>query len=268
MDNRPVNNSSPYNSRPQGYPPQPGATPQQYPGNNYGAPQGYPQTPQPYGPPPGHRVPYPQAKQTSGKAIASLVIGLVCVFFWPISILAGPVGMILGMKGMKESKQPGGQYQGYGLAMAGMIVSSLMFVVCLCIAVLFIVLFAFVEKHERSYQMQDSPYVQTSSSVDADLRVIEDQLYLYYIENNKSLGPGGPVVSVGSGGLYTEDHPRVEGSLKITDLVQDHHLDRMLSDYTLTVSNKNKAVIKARDGKREMTVDYTSSRSTKLRSTD
>lgn len=275
MDNRPPSDSSPYNPRPQGYPPQPGANqarPAQYPGNNYGAPQGYPQSPQPYGPPPGQYAPYPvqPSKQTSGKAIAALVISLVCVFFWPISILAGPVGFFLGMKGMKESKQPGGKFQGYGLAMAGTIVSSIMFMVSLGIGVLFIALFAFAASADRHGPYDHQPGVQQyeDSRVDSDLKIIEDQLWLYYVENQKSLGPGGPVVSMGDGGLYAEDHPRVTGTLKITDLVQDHHLDRLIGDYSLTIVNEKRAVIRASHGKRELTAEYAGGRSSSIRKVD
>src|SRR5262245_8984057 len=70
-----------------------------------------PYPPPPY-PPPG---PPMRPPRTSGLAIA----GFVCSFF------CGLVGLILSIMGRSECKRSGGQVQGAGLALAGIIISSI-----------------------------------------------------------------------------------------------------------------------------------------------
>lgn len=228
--------STPYpqNAPQQPYPPRP-AQPQ-YPGAYPPPSQPYGQS---YGQQPASPYPYPQMQPFSTKAIISIVCGGVSVFFWPLGPLTGIGGLITGVMGMKESKQPGGTHRGWGLALAGTIISSLMLVVSLALIGLFVALFfmAAEQQEQRTTQRQEN-------RARADFDVIKERMKLYFIENNKSLGPGGPVVKDGwEGGLFPENHPRVEGKLRLTDLVRETDLRGSLFEYQLDVTGAKSAVI-------------------------
>ncbi|MBS43128.1 MAG: hypothetical protein CMH83_08230 [Nocardioides sp.] len=74
-------------------------------------------------PAPGYGAPYGAPAQNSGKAIASLVTGLVglltvcCGFF----VVSGIVGIVLGFLARKDIDASQGQLKGAGMAMAGII---------------------------------------------------------------------------------------------------------------------------------------------------
>ena len=113
MDNEPP---------PSGYPQYPSATPQ---------PSPYPASP----PPPGFSPypAYPPPSKTSGLAIASLVLGIVWVY-WVGSILA-VIFAFVSLSQMKKDPRIGGR----GLAIAGMVlgwvgVGTLLLVVAVAIA--------------------------------------------------------------------------------------------------------------------------------------
>ncbi|MEA3142776.1 MAG: hypothetical protein QOG31_100 [Thermoplasmata archaeon] len=89
------------------------------------APTGF-SAPPPYGQfsplPPGGRL------QTSGAAVASLVLGIatVCVWWLPffgvfVSLVAGVLAIILGAVGIKQVNQNPTQVTGKGLAIAGLV---------------------------------------------------------------------------------------------------------------------------------------------------
>ena len=75
--------------------------------------------------------------QTSGKAIASLVLSLVGLF---ACALLGIAGIILGQNALTEIRSSGGTIQGEGLAKAGIIIGwielGLMVVFCIIYAVI------------------------------------------------------------------------------------------------------------------------------------
>ena len=94
---------------------------------------GWAATPQMSAPPPA-----PATQKTSGKAIASLVLGIIatCLAVY-LGILLGIVGLILGILGMKEVNRSNGAVTGKGLAIAGIILSSIGIVVQLVIVIFF-----------------------------------------------------------------------------------------------------------------------------------
>jgi hypothetical protein len=109
-----------------GYPPSP---PVGYPAApGYPAPSGYPPPPQPYGGgypyAPDPYNPYGQMRpqnSTNSMAIASLVVSLASVV-----VACGTtsfIGLILGIIGMRETKRTG--QEGYGLALAGVIIGAI-----------------------------------------------------------------------------------------------------------------------------------------------
>lgn len=126
---------------------QPGYPPPAYP------PPAYPQSgyPPPGPPPPGYPPPYaggygyggydPYAQVrpsgTNGKAIGSLVTSLAGLFFCGVPSV---VGLILGVIAMRETKQTG--QEGYGMALAGVIVGALSVVGWLLYVVVIIFFFA------------------------------------------------------------------------------------------------------------------------------
>lgn len=93
---------APYTGEPPAYP----AAPQAYP-SAPPAPQGYP-PPYPYG------YPYPPPQQTNGMAIASMVLGILWIY-WIGSILA----LIFGYLARKDIREKG--QSGDGMAIAGIV---------------------------------------------------------------------------------------------------------------------------------------------------
>lgn len=103
-------------------------------------PAGLPQVPyqqQPYSPPP---YPYPlivQLPPTSGMAVASMVFGIIgllggwCVFGLPCLI-----AVLLGHAGMADTK--GGQKQGRGMAVAGLVMGYIVVIPAILFSALFV----------------------------------------------------------------------------------------------------------------------------------
>jgi hypothetical protein len=74
--------------------------------------------------PPSAAVPAAPA-QTSGKAIASLVLGLSGL----LCGIAAIVGLIFGIVALNDIKKSGGRLEGRGLATAGIVVSAVLLIV-------------------------------------------------------------------------------------------------------------------------------------------
>lgn len=89
------------------------------------------------------------AAKTSGMAIASLVLGLVG--FCGVTAI---MGMILGLVSIIKIGKSNGQLKGKGLAIAGMIVSSVMFIVFLGAAAGVLLPALSKAKYQRQYQRQ------------------------------------------------------------------------------------------------------------------
>jgi len=87
------------------------------------APAGAPAAPS-AGVPPSAAVPAAPA-QTSGKAIASLVLGLSGL----LCGIAAIVGLIFGIVALNDIKKSGGRLEGRGLATAGIVVSAVLLIV-------------------------------------------------------------------------------------------------------------------------------------------
>lgn len=127
---------------PANYPPLP---PPVYPAPPYPGPAGYPYPvagypPYPYDP----YDPYRPAKPpgTNGKAIAALVTALAGLMFCGLPSIAG---VVLGIVAMRETRRTG--QDGYGLALAGVIVGGIV----LLLVVLYIVFIVVVAANSTSY---------------------------------------------------------------------------------------------------------------------
>jgi hypothetical protein len=278
--NTPEHNSAPNPSgqapsSPGGARPYPGNQQQpaggQYPGNQ----AGYPSAPRPavppppppaYGayPPPG-QGPYPmrRLKPFSGKAIASAVVGGAMLVFFPLGIIGNIVGAILGFSALKDTKEPDGTHRGRGLAIGGIIGNIFVWLFTAGIGAL--IVFAIVmgvqeqERYQREHQAERE--AQKKQNIDDDLTTIAERVNLYYIDNNNSLAPGGPVVKDGgAGGLYPENHPKVQGKLKIGDLVREYDLNNSAYSYKLTVTGEATAEIKYLSTGRTLLVDDAATR--------
>jgi hypothetical protein len=137
---------------PSGYPPPP-QYPGGYPAPPLGAPQGYtpgyppPGYPPGYPPAPGYPPydPYQQGKPlgTNGKAIAALVTAIAGVVLCGLPSIAG---IILGIIAMRETKRTG--QDGYGLALAGLIIGSLVVVLVVLYVVFMVVIMASTSSYE------------------------------------------------------------------------------------------------------------------------
>ena len=91
---------------------------------------------------------YPQGGK--GFAIASMVLGIVSIVFacclWYISLVAGIVGLILGIMSVKQNRD------GRGMAIAGIIMCAIAIVLAICVAVFWGVLIATYPELEQFYQ--------------------------------------------------------------------------------------------------------------------
>lgn len=94
-----------------------------------GAPESEQPNPQPgwgpaYGPPPGMPYPVYVPPPTHGKALASMIVGIVSLvlcFGYGIGLLGSPVAWWLGARSLKEIDAAPGRYSGRGMAQAGQI---------------------------------------------------------------------------------------------------------------------------------------------------
>jgi|SRR5579859_6454959 len=142
--------SDPYSS-PSSYDPyqQPGG--ESYPqysqsGEPY-QPYSQPANPYPSAPPPIYMAPVQPAyvqpmvfvqRQTNGKAITALVLGIVS---WVgFSILAGIPAIVFGHIALGEIKASGNTQEGRGMAIAGLVLGYLSLVGILCICLYFLVI--------------------------------------------------------------------------------------------------------------------------------
>ena len=84
---------------------------------------GYGQPP-PYGqqPPPGYGYGYRPPPVTNGKAVASMILGIVSIVFCYLGLLIGPVAIVLSVLASKDiNAQPPGLAGGKGMATAGLV---------------------------------------------------------------------------------------------------------------------------------------------------
>lgn len=200
---------------------------------------GFPYTPSaqhqyPFGAPPGYVAPgyplpgYVAPKPASGRAIASLVIGISNVVIGITAVIGAPVGLILGLMALKETG-PMGTRQGRGLAIGGIVLNGFGLLICIGLIAIFAA---------AIYTAEANRGVRNAATIDSDMYVIRNQLSNYYYANRESLGPGGPVQSSNS---YRG--PRVVGALDLRDLVDDYDLSGSVSDFTLNITGKKSAVI-------------------------
>lgn len=109
------------------YPGSEGSEGQQPPPPGYGQvppAYGYPSQGQPaYGQPaygqPGYG--YPAPPRSNGKAMSSMIIGIVSILFCYLGALIGPVAIVLSVLGKNEIKRSHGTQTGGGMATAGLV---------------------------------------------------------------------------------------------------------------------------------------------------
>jgi hypothetical protein len=117
-----------------GYPPQYG----QYPPYGHGPQPGYPS----YGPQPGYGYGYPS--RVNGKATAALWTGigsLVLAFCCGLGVI-GVLPIVLGTKARSEIRMSGGQQDGDGKALAGIITGAIALVLSLVVIGLIVLAFS------------------------------------------------------------------------------------------------------------------------------
>jgi len=173
--------------------------------------------------PPGGWAP---AKPTSGKAIASLVLGLIGIVgvFCYLPAVGAFIGAILGILGILESGKSGTR-AGRGMAIAGTILSVLA-VVGTAAWLSFYVFMVNKSKNEFDAALQEH--------LAQDQQLLAERVQQYCVANNNNLGPGGPVLAGGSSGLPAGTAPAnqggannlvVTGALDISHLVSDDELE-------------------------------------------
>jgi uncharacterized paraquat-inducible protein A len=75
--------------------------------------------------------PLADTRKTSRKAVASLVLGTFSIFFW---CLAGVPAIVLGVLALMEIRQNEGRLKGRKAAVAGILISCVLGVVCIPLA--------------------------------------------------------------------------------------------------------------------------------------
>lgn len=106
------------------YPSYPGSDkPEEESGQQPPPPPDYGQAPPAYGQPaygqPGYG--YPAPARTSGKAVGSMVTGIVSIVFCYLGVFIGPVAIVLAVLGKKDIKRSHGTQSGEGMATAGLV---------------------------------------------------------------------------------------------------------------------------------------------------
>jgi uncharacterized membrane protein len=90
-----------------------------------GQPSSYGQAPPVYGQPPYGQPPqgpgYPAPQRTNGKAMWSMIAGIVSILFCYLGVLIGPVAIILATQGRAELRRSNGTQTGGGMATAGLV---------------------------------------------------------------------------------------------------------------------------------------------------
>lgn len=99
-------------------------------------------------PPPNYGAPMPGAygapgggESTSGKAITSLVTGILAVptaCCWPLALVLGVLGIVFGFLGRRDIEQSQGRLKGAGMALAGIICGAIGLLLAAVLAVLFL----------------------------------------------------------------------------------------------------------------------------------
>jgi hypothetical protein len=81
----------------------------------------------------------PGEQKTSGKAIGSLVTGILSlpgICCWPLGLVLGVVALVLGYLSRKEIERAPGQLKGAGMALAGMICAGVAIVLIVIVLIL------------------------------------------------------------------------------------------------------------------------------------
>lgn len=211
--------------------------PGRYPGSSYPGNRGqnspYSAPPPPYAPPP-----YTPLKPFSTKAIVAICCGGVSVFMWPLAPIVGVVGVVTGWLGMKESKEPHGSHRGWGVALAGLLMSAGMFFISIALAGLMVWVFSFAEKQqEKMAQKRAERELQWEyeDAAEKDIRLMVRRLQVYHLEH-RSLEPGGPLMRLYPGdGLLPEGFQTVDEPLQVKHLVEPGELEHSIAEYTLRV---------------------------------
>lgn len=217
-----------------------------------GPPPAYIPPPPPPPMPPGGWAP---PKPTSGKAIASLVCGLVgFIVFCYLPGIAALVGLVLGVLGLFETGREGTR-SGRGLAIAGVIVCAL--AVAANIGwVGFLITMGRMGEREQVERSEER--------IDHDQALLLERIQKYCKANGDSLGPGGPVLALDvpdprdefDGGPVSNRRKarplggKVAASLKIEDLVGENELQwsrrRGGSGWELVVTGQKTATLRAK----------------------
>lgn len=222
-----------------------------YPGYGvpgYGAP-GYGMPGQPFSPGYGVPRPFPLAKPYSGRAIASLVMGIANFMFLITAPVVAPIGFIVGWLALKETRDDGPR-QGRGLAVGGMAINGVALLVCVVVG---LAIGGAIFAAEKERQQRQERWVES------DFDTIRARLQIYYERNNNSLGPGGPVLATNSIRYdYSNRAPREEGkvagTLSLRHLVTEVDLLGSVSEFTLTITGTASAVVRHNPSGREMRV--------------
>lgn len=88
-----------------------------------------PSAPYNYQPLPYQQHYYPPRQKSNGMAVASLIIGIVSIFTLSLLGLAALAGIILGIVALVKIKNHPAEYEGQGMAIAGIVTSALSLVV-------------------------------------------------------------------------------------------------------------------------------------------
>lgn len=99
------------------------------PADPFGAPPAYPGAPDAsgYGPPPLGQVPpgyghgYGPQPPSSGKAVASMVVGIISILFCYLGLILGIVAICLSVSSRNDIRRAGPQLRGEGFATAGLV---------------------------------------------------------------------------------------------------------------------------------------------------
>jgi hypothetical protein len=82
---------------------------------------------------------YPAPTHNNGKAIGSMVTGIVSILFCYLGLLIGPVAIVLAVLGKKDIRRSNGTQGGQGMATAGLVTGIIGTIIWFAIDVLTII---------------------------------------------------------------------------------------------------------------------------------
>lgn len=145
--------------------------------------------------------PYTGPQQTDGKAVGSLILGILAIF--PLGLLAGIPAVILGHLSRKSIRESLGRLKGDGMALAGLIMGYLsVAAIPLILIIAAIAIPSLLRARMAANESASMSTVRTLNTAEVTYSVS----YAKYAASLAVLGPGQPAVDCATSSNITAEH--------------------------------------------------------------